>query len=64
MPVTSTGGMLLDGALDALREAGVCHFALEEIYKSEMDFDGVSRETDRMCERIGMLLEGRCPPMA
>ncbi|MGM9653566.1 MAG: hypothetical protein ACI3XP_08025 [Eubacteriales bacterium] len=57
-------GMLLDGALDALREAGVCHFALEKIYKSEMDFDGVSRETDRMCERIGMLLEGRCPPMA
>ncbi len=32
---------LMDGALEALTEADAAHFALEEIYKSAMDFSGV-----------------------
>ena len=48
--------MLFDGALDALSDARRAHFALEEIYKSAMDFDGLRRETNRICEEIGDLL--------
>lgn len=47
---------LFDGALDALSDARRAHFALEEIYKSAMDFDSLSRETDRLCDEIGDLL--------
>lgn len=47
--------MLLDGALDALREAGKAHFALEELYRDAMDFDGVSQETRRICARLDAL---------
>lgn len=48
--------MLFDGALDALSDARRCHFALEEIYKSAMDFRGVSEETERLCREIGEML--------
>lgn len=49
--------MLFDGALEALADARRAHFALEELYKSAMDFASLSRETDRLCSEIGNLLE-------
>lgn len=39
---------MLDGALDALAEAGKRHFALEEIYRSAMDFTGVTETAKRL----------------
>ena len=44
--------MLMDGALQALEEAGKAHFCLEEIYKSAMDFRGVEKETQRLCAYV------------
>ena len=48
--------MLFDGALDALSDARRAHFALEEIYKSAMDFTALTAETERLCGEIGDLL--------
>jgi len=48
---------LFDGALESLADARRAHFALEEIYKSAMDFDSLSRETNRLCDELGDLLE-------
>ena len=47
---------LFDGALESLADARRAHFALEEIYKSAMDFESLSREKDRLCDEIGELL--------
>ena len=44
--------MLMDGALQALEEAGKAHCCLEEIYKSAMDFRGVEKETQRLCAYV------------
>jgi len=43
---------MLDGALQALADAAACHFALEEIYKSAMDFDALAAERIRIAEEI------------
>ena len=45
-------GEMLDGALQALGDAASAHFALEEIYKSAMDFDALAAERWRICEEI------------
>lgn len=50
--------MLMDGALDALHEAGECHFSLEEIYKSAMNFQAVDEERNCLLARIADLLQG------
>jgi hypothetical protein len=47
---------MLDGALQALGDAASAHFALEEIYKSAMDFDALAAERKRICEEIADLL--------
>lgn len=47
---------LWDGALEALREAGEAHFALEDIYRTAMDFDAAAAETRRICARLDSLL--------
>ena len=43
---------LLDSAVCALREAGECHFALEQIYVSCMDFEAQNRFLTSFCESI------------
>lgn len=45
-------GEMMDGALQALSDAASAHFALEEIYKSAMDFDALAAERKRICEEI------------
>ena len=50
--------MLLDGALESLADARLHHFRLEEIYKSAMDFDGVSETGERIENEISKIL---CP---
>ncbi len=40
------------GAIDALARAGECHFALEEIYKSSMDFSALDAFAEKFCERL------------
>lgn len=47
---------LFDGALESLADARRAHFALEEIYKSAMDFDSLSRGKDRLCSELEDLL--------
>jgi hypothetical protein len=49
--------MLLDGALQALHDAGKMHFRLEEIYRGAMDFRLVERETQRLAEYIRSALK-------
>lgn len=44
--------MLMDGALGALADADRAHFALEEIYKSAMDFDGVASLAEETAAQI------------
>ena len=44
--------MCVEGALTHLREAGKCHFALEEYYKSAMDFPSLEDYSDRLLKRI------------
>ncbi len=51
------GEMLFDGALQALHHAGQQHFALEEIYKSAMNFDEVQRKTQELAEGVRALLQ-------
>ena len=43
---------MLNGALQALTDAAASHFALEEIYKSAMDFDALAAERLRIAEEI------------
>ncbi len=45
-------GEMLDGALHALADAAASHFALEEIYKSAMDFDALAAERTRIADEI------------
>lgn len=42
---------LLDAALDALREAGRQHFALESIYKSAMHFESSNEESEKWTQK-------------
>ncbi len=44
--------MLMEGALDALEEARLHHFALEEIYRSAMDFEALGLYAAEMTEEI------------
>lgn len=44
--------MLMEGALQSLAEAEKAHFALEEIYKSAMDFTGVTQMSETVAEEI------------
>lgn len=48
--------MLMTGALGALDRAGEHHFALEEIYKTAMDFKAVGQIGDRVAGEIEDLL--------
>ncbi len=48
--------MLMDGALASLREAEGEHFALEEIYRSAMDFGGVEQCGEEIAEQIARML--------
>lgn len=48
--------MLIEGALQALADAGEQHFRLEEIYKEAMDFSIVERKTASLAEYIGNVL--------
>ncbi len=43
---------LLASALDSLREAGEHHFALEDIYKKEMNFNGLEKIRKKLLESI------------
>jgi len=43
---------VLDGALDALRDAQTAHFALEKLYGSAMDFSTVQEKSIRLAEEI------------
>jgi len=47
---------VMEGAEESLREAGDRHFSLEEVYKSAMDFEGLSLMADELCESIAKRL--------
>lgn len=46
------GEALMSSAIDAMARAGECHFALEEIYVSCMDFDAKEKYSDRKLREI------------
>lgn len=50
---------ILDGALSALSEARIRHFALEDIYISAMNFDGINRVREKLTEEIEFQLSTR-----
>ena len=50
---------LLDGAVNALADAGEAHFALEDIYVAAMDFDALTAASDRLIAEAVALAEGR-----
>ena len=45
-------GTMLDAALENLEAAGREHFALEEIYKSSMDFASLDSMSERLSRKI------------
>ncbi len=44
--------MLLQGALDALKEAGLCHMQTEKIYGKYIDFRQIDREREKILSEI------------
>lgn len=49
---------LLDGAFESLESAKAHHFALEEIYKANMNFDGLNRQSEIWYSEILSRLDG------
>lgn len=43
---------MFDSALDSLTEARLCHFEIEDIYKSAMDFKALDKLTKKLCADV------------